>query len=475
MPGCSVHRRILWWYLRGLGAVLLLVFGSLWGQLAGLIGDHGLAPASDLRFATQELGWGRMLELPSLYWLFPREWTLYGIVLLGLVAGLLLIANRIPGLGVALGYVSMLSLVSVSGVFLRFQWDTLLLETLFASLLVAPWRLQPRDDVEPWPVGVWVLRLLLFRLMFFSGWVKLASEDPTWRDGTALTYHYLTQPLPNPISPTFDALPLEFHQLSVGLMFAIELLLPFLLFAGRIPRRVAGAGFLLLLGLLALTGNYGYFQILSALWVLWCFDDGVVPKTTEAEATRAKFAWILGIPWALLILVRTDLQVAEGKHLPEQVMPVLQALEPFKVVNGYGLFARMTTERMEIVFEGSEDGKTWKAYEFRYKPGALDRRPPLIPGYMPRLDWQMWFAALGGKKQQKWVLTLQKRLLEAEPAVLGLLAEDPFAGRPPKVVRAVKYRYQFSAKEAKKGERGAVWQRTPVGTVLPKRTLDEFH
>jgi len=126
----------------------------------------------------------------------------------------------------------------------------------------------------------------------------------------------------------------------------------------------------------------------------------------------------------------------------------------------------MTTQRPEIVIEGSLDGVTWRPYEFRYKPGDPARRPKFVEPHQPRLDWQMWFAALGGYEQNPWVRAFLERLLEGSPAVLGLLATNPFPNGPPRYVRAVLYDYRFTDF----GERqatGAWWKRRELGLFCP--------
>jgi hypothetical protein len=145
------------------------------------------------------------------------------------------------------------------------------------------------------------------------------------------------------------------------------------------------------------------------------------------------------------------------------------AVEPFRSVNTYGLFAVMTTTRPEIVVEGSDDGTTWQAYEFRYKAGRLDRRPPWVAPHQPRLDWQMWFAALGRYESERWFQQFCARLLQGSPAVLRLLAYDPFNGRPPRYVRGVVYRYRFTGVSA--GD--AWWRRELLGDYSPTLSLSE--
>ena len=153
---------------------------------------------------------------------------------------------------------------------------------------------------------------------------------------------------------------------------------------------------------------------------------------------------------------------------PTVIFPApLEALrrwvEPFHSMNAYGLFAVMTTERPEIVVEGSDDGETWAPYAFRWKPGDVDRRPRFTTPHMPRLDWQMWFAALAGDcRSQRWFLAFEQRLLEGSPDVLRLLQDNPFPARPPRYLRARLRQYHFTGRGAE-----AWWQWDEAGLYCP--------
>ena len=126
------------------------------------------------------------------------------------------------------------------------------------------------------------------------------------------------------------------------------------------------------------------------------------------------------------------------------------------------LFAVMTKNRPEIVLEGSNDGVTWQAYEFRWKPGDVQRRPRFVAPHQPRLDWQFWFAALGNIEGNRWVLNVIVRLLEGKPEVLEELGYNPFPASPPLYIRASLYEYRFS-RSADRRETGAWWTREPKG------------
>ncbi len=319
--------------------------------------------------------------------------------------------------------------------------------------------------------------------MFLSGAVKLASGDPTWANLTALTLHYETQPLPTPLGWYAHQLPAWFHRASCVAMFVIELAAPFLFFVPwRRVRHAAALATIALMGIIALTGNYTFFNLLTAALCLPLLDNafwsGLAPRMAWGRALRSLGEagaplhsaprWLLR-PVAAFVLIVTAIQAGPSFihrwQLSDRANTALAAVAPFRTLNNYGLFRVMTTTRAEIVIEGSRDGRTWTAYEFRHKPGDLSRRPTWVAPHQPRLDWQMWFAALGRVEQNRWVLSLCEHLLKNTPAVTGLLATNPFAAEPPAHLRAVLYEYHFTTRE-QRAATGRWWRRTPVDYYL---------
>jgi hypothetical protein len=143
-------------------------------------------------------------------------------------------------------------------------------------------------------------------------------------------------------------------------------------------------------------------------------------------------------------------------------------------VGTYGAFGHVTKERYEIIIEGTDNtgpSESWKAYEFKGKPGDPQRIPPQVAPYHLRLDWLMWFAAMGPPERYPWIAQLAARLLEGDRPTLKLLRRNPFPDRPPALVRARLYRYRFTTR-AERRETGAWWARTPVALYLPPLALD---
>jgi hypothetical protein len=311
--------------------------------------------------------------------------------------------------------------------------------------------------------------------------VKFSSGDPTWRGLTALNFHYWTQPLPTVLAWYADKLPEWFQHFSTFSVLAIEMGAPFLIFA---PRRLRMFGATVLLGLQALifaTGNYTFFNILTAALTVFLFDDQALrgfvwrPRPNQSSddepARSSRGARAVAAAVTLVILPLGFLHLYENfADLPEPVASAVSYLAPFQMVNSYGLFRVMTTGRPEIVIEGSDDGEQWLAYEFRYKPGDVTRAPRWVQPHQPRLDWQMWFAALSSYRSNPWFLALAERLLEGSPPVLALFEKNPFPNHPPKYIRAVTYDYKFSTWEERR-QTGAWWHREPHGEYLPAIAL----
>ncbi|HEY1434207.1 MAG TPA: lipase maturation factor family protein, partial [Thermoanaerobaculia bacterium] len=464
-------------FLRLLGLCYAVAFVSFLVQADGLVGARGILPlARYLDWVRARTGVERYWILPTLSWVSSSDAFLHVLCGAGAAAGLCLLAGFAPAVSAAAAWALYLSVAIAGQTFLEFQWDFLLLEVgLLAIFLVSPRKLRFGAGLAVSPVTRWLLRWLLFRLMFSSGWVKLASGDAAWRGLTALRFHFETQPLP-PWTAWFmhQGAP-WFQTASTLFLFFVELAVPFLFFAPRRLRVFACAMTILLQVLIAATGNYAFFNLLAIALAVLLLDDQSLPERWAAAARPAAAAarrWPRAVlaSVACVALFASSVEFAASLDrslaLPAPIVAAVQRLGALRSFNGYGLFMVMTTERPEIVVEGSSDGEQWRAYEFRWKPGDPKRRPEFVAPHQPRLDWQMWFAALGGYEQNAWIGVFLERLLEGSPEVLGLLAKNPFPGGPPRYVRATLYDYRFTDVEERR-RTGAWWQRREMGAYCP--------
>jgi hypothetical protein len=333
------------------------------------------------------------------------------------------------------------------------------------------------------PVTVWLFRWLAFRFFFMGGMVKLLSGDPTWDNLTALAYHFETQPLPTVLAWYAHHLPSPMLTGMTAATLIIELLIPFLVFAPRRLRMFAAWCFIVLQLAILLTGNYNFFNLLALCLCLFLFDDAALhralPATMAAgfaarqrvasERTPAALTWL----FAGLVLAGSSEQTwlaLRNDRAGDASAVVTRALAPCRCISNYGPFAVMTTVRHEIEIEGSMDGVNWLPYGFRHKPGPLDEIGGWIIPHQPRVDWQMWFAALSRPSREQWFQNLLFRLLQNSPAVTALLGSNPFPDRPPQWVRARFYRYEFTTPE-QRAETGHWWTRTPVADYFPPARL----
>ena len=485
------------WFLRALGVVYLIAFVSLWVQVDGLIGTRGVSPVGDfLPAAHQQLGGRAFWILPTLCWFNSSDAFLHFLCGAGVVLSLLLIVGITPILSLIGLLVFYLSLTIAGQTFLSFQWDILLLETGFLSIFLAPWGLWPRNLVAPRSatvateepvsrIALFLVKFLLFKFLLMSGVVKLTSGDDCWWNLTALDYHYWSQPLPTIFAWWADQHPEWFKHFSVAFCLVVEIIVPFFIWAPRRLRLLAAGLIIFLQIAIAITGNYCFFNLLTIALCLLLIDDSIWRRQRGALQVGGTRAVVspnrLSILAPVLVLIMTlplNLWLIFSAFKPHAPWPGALAfaygyVEPFRIVNGYGLFRVMTKERREIIIEGSADGMDWLPYEFKWKPGDVKRAPGWCAPHQPRLDWQMWFAALGSPQQNPWFFGFLEELLKGSPPVIGLLERNPFPDKPPRYLRAMFYDYRFTTAEEHR-QTGAWWKRRELREYVPMVSLEQY-
>lgn len=474
-PACHRASRWLWGrerypadYVRsarllvmGLGLIYAAAFLSFAVQALGLVGSQGILPLADyLKAAQEQLGASALHRLPTLFWLNASDTAILGLCVAGTVAALALLlpVRRAAFWLLALCYAGYLSVFHGGQVFTQYQWDILLLEVGFLALWLPG---HPR-------IGVWLMRWLLFRFMLYSGAIKLMSGDPTWANLTALFHHFETQPLPTPLAWYAHHLPDWWLKASTAAVFVIELVVPFLYFTPRRPRMLAAWLTIALQVAILLTGNYNFFNLLTLVLCISLFDDralGRLAPKSRAPTRRAPRALAAGAAALVILLGLTQFAAFFGWRAPAPVQTAMAAARPFHLANTYGLFAVMTTERPEIVVQGRRQGEPWRTYRFKYKPGEVADGPGWMIPHQPRLDWQMWFAALGSVRQNPWFGRFAMRLLEGSEPVTELLAYNPFPDEPPDLLRAQLYQYRFTEPGTEDAE-WAWWTREQSGLYM---------
>ena len=481
--------------LRLLGFVYFVAFLAAVNQIVPLVGDHGLLPARTFmeqvaaHFGSHSEGF---LQLPSLFWVHLSDRFLAGTAWIGLGLSATVMLGYANAIITALLWALYMSFVNIGQDWYGYGWEIQLLETGFLAIFLCPLL-----DGRPFPkrapprIVIWLFRWLTFRIMIGAGLIKLRG-DPCWRDLTCLYYHYETQPIPNPLSWWLHFRPHWFHKLGAVWNHFVELVVPWFAFYPRLARHIAGALLVSFQIILILSGNLSFLNWLTIVPALACFDDSLweklLPRWLVERARRAAESVpaspmmirfrppapeeIAALVLAAIVVLLSIAPVANMLS-PRQLMNT--SFNRLHLVNTYGAFGSVGRVRPEIVFEGTDestptDHTKWKEYEFKAKPGNPRRRPALIAPYQPRIDWQIWFAAMSTPDQYPWTLHFVWKLLHNDRGTLSLLANNPFPEKPPRYIRAQYYRYEF----APPGDQsGAWWKRTLLGSWLPPLSADD--
>jgi lipase maturation factor 1 len=526
--GCFLSR---WIFLRALGAIYFSAFFSLVFQIRGLIGPQGVLPAGDyLKNVAEQAGHARYWYVPSVFWISSSSHILTALCWVGMTAAVLLVLNVWPRGMLVICFVSFLSFVSAAQEFSGYQSDGMLLEAGFLSLFFAPGGVRPGwgETRPPTRAASYLLLWEWFRIYFESGAAKISSGDPEWRNFTAMDDYYQNGPLPTWIGWYAHQLPHWFHAGSVFLTLALELVL---IWAAFLPRPIRIALFFIVtpwqIGII-LTANYTFLNYLVLLLAVLLLDDRFllhfVPskwgKTLRDRSVTTAIDSVPSVNDKLSILStppapsaeassnETSAQESPHRELWKKIHAVLAPLrisivavlltwifyattvqmiwmitsvslptspvallDPFRIANRYGLFAVMTRGRYEIEFQGSNDGQTWTAYPFRFKPQELDKPPGIYAPYQPRFDWNLWFASLGEWRDNPLVLRTEQRLLSNDADVVALFAANPFPNAPPRQVRAILWQYWFTSR-AEERTSGHWWRRELVGLYAPAIQLE---
>ena len=479
--GLGITRAV---FLRALAFVFAVAFLVDFNQAPALIGDDGLLPVRAFLRDLAERAGGRGAGFwadPSLFWVADSSLAFQVVCAVGIaiaVAVMLGATNAVLQLSL---WVIQVSLVNVGQLFWGYGWETLLCEAGFLAIFLCPLRtVLPSRASRPPTNVLWLLRWLLFRVMFGAGLIKIRG-DTCWRDLTCLAFHYETQPNPNPISFWLAHQPLAFHHLGVLTNHVVELVVPWFLFA---PRRLRHAAALIEAGFqvsLILSGNLSFLNWLTLALCIPCFADSALlrllplalrgrfenrPRAAPSEVAR-------GVSWAVALGVGA-LSIAPVANMLSSHQMMNASFNRLHLVNTYGAFGVVGRTRPELTIEGTRDlpgpNAHWVEYAFKCKPGDVLRRPCWISPYHLRLDWQMWFAAMSEVEEEPWLVHLVAKLLVNDPLPLALMDGNPFPKTPPRAIRVQRYTYRFA--EPGRAD-GAWWTRSDPEIFLQPVTLDD--
>ena len=470
--------------LRLLGAVYAVAFLVAARQILPLVGSHGLTPVNLFVDRTSEsLGSNAegFIRLPSVFWFAHSDAVLEATAWIGFVIACVVVAGYANAIVMAVLWGLYMSFVHIGQDWYGYGWEIQLLETGFLAIFLCTWL-----DGRPFPkyeaphVIFWLFRWLIFRIMIGAALIKLRG-DPCWRDLTALYYHFETQPIPGPLSRWFSFLPHWALKVGVLFNFLAELIAPWFAFYPRLARHIAGVILVLFQITLILSGNLSFLNWLTIVPALACLDDsfwfrffprGFVQRIVDTKSGHPGRA-TRRVAWAIAGLVGfLSIQPVANMISPNQVMNT--SFDPLDLVNTYGAFGSVGKVRLNVVFQGTDaavpdETAPWRDYPYRALPVALDRRPPQIAPYQPRLDWQMWFAAMATAEEYPWTLHLVWKLLHNDFGALSLFGANPFPDKPPRYIRAVLYTYSFAPPGNPKGQ---WWNRKELGLWLPPLSAD---
>jgi hypothetical protein len=453
-------------FQKGLGSIYLIAFLIAANQFIPLLGERGLQP---VRRFVRHVPFSRA---PSLFYINCSDRFITTAIWCGVALSIFAVRGFSESFGLAVSMVTWmllwiiyLSLVNVGQTFYGFGWETMLCETGFLAIFLGS------GDTRAPAIVIWLIVWVLFRTMFGAGMIKIRS-DPCWRDLTCLFYHYETQPLPNPLSWYLHRSPRWTQKAGVLFTHFAQLIVPWFYFAPA-PLCYWGGGITILFQFtLILSGNLSWLNYITIVLCIPCFDNRFLARLLSIPHSvpdHLSLTHTIAVGFVTAIVLALSWHPMRNLFSRRQLMNA--SFEPLHLVNTYGAFGAVTRERLEVIIKGTDadfvDGSTqWREYEFKGKPGDVNRRPCIVSPYHWRLDWQMWFAAMSPPELHPWILALVQRLLEDEKRILRLLACNPFPDAPPKFIRADWYRYQFT----KPGER-AWWTRTYVTEYLPPMTL----
>ena len=464
--------------LRLIGVIYAVAFLVLINEIIPLIGSDGLLPIGTyLKQVSNALGstGAGFRRLPSLFWFIHSDAALLISAWIGFLLSLIVVAGYANALLLTVLWFLYMSFVHVGQEWYGYGWEIQLLETGFLAIFLCPlldMRPFPKR-AAPMPIIV-LFRWLIFRMMLGSGLIKIRGDE-IWRNGTALYYHFETQPIPGPLSRWFHFLPHTLLKIGVWFNFLAELIAPWFVFWPRLARHIAGFIIVLFQVILILSGNLSFLNWLTIVPALACFDDGfwskvlpkaLVKKAQAADQNALPSRPVLVTAWVVTIIVAI-LSIQPALNLLSSTQIMNTSYDPLELVNTYGAFGTVGQERLNVIFEGTMDDNPgdsaqWKPYIYKGLPVALDKRPPQIAPYQLHLDWQMLFASMGSPDEYPWTFNLVWKLLHNDATAVSLFAFNPFPGKPPRYIRAVLYRYTFAKPDNMQGlwwhrERADLW------------------
>ncbi len=474
------------WIIRGLGFIYFIAFSIIFFQGEALWGTRGLLPISTfLQQILPQLGGSAesaFWNLPSLFYFVEGDswFSIFGAV--GMLGGAIMMAGYANAPLLIIVWLLQLSFVNSGQLFFSYGWETQLCEFTFLCFFLVP-PLDPRlmnSNSPPPRIVIWMLRWMLFRLMFGAGLIKIRG-DACWRNLTCMIYHYETQPNPHPLSYFYHQMPAVVHWGGVLFNHFVELIVPFGLFGPARIRRTAGLITAIFQIILISSGNLSWLNWLTLLMCIPCFDDRYIERLKIFNMPKIKFKIVPTLYMIPRILVLAGfaavvvyLSINPALNLVSTRQAMNTSYDRWHFINSYGAFGSIGKVRGQVIVLGTQDevitpATKWTEYEFKCAPGDVTRRPCLITPYHYHLDWQIWFSGMHQHLDEEWLFRLVVRLLQNEQVIKDLFAMNPFGDAPPKFIKMDLYKYEFTGLPAWPQR---WWKRQLVREYMPPVSLD---
>jgi lipase maturation factor 1 len=474
---------------------------SFIGFYRNLVGNFDASNSIILRL--REIWWDRSdsLDRPTtaLLWLAKdrnnlNPW-LDGIALAGVIMSATILFIGCANLPmVATLWICQRSLMSVGGIWYGYGWESQLNELSFHALFMVP----IFNPILCWstfvpPLVLYMLRWHLFRVMFGSGLIKFRSGDTKWfKEYNVMNYFYETQPIPNPLSKYMHRMPNWWHKVEVMTNHAVECLAPWILITPNLSanwRRFGGLIQIVFQTVLISSGNLNFVNWLTIVPAILSLDDQLLynylPRFLFPNdiGTNKIHPVSIGrqIVSALFFLSMLVLSIPVVRNLASRDQVMHSSFDKLGLVNSYGAFGTVNENRDELIISAttqsetdSKDDPNWKEYEFKAKPGNINKSPVWLSPYHYRLDWQMWVASTSNcVDHSPWIKSFLLKLLEQDPGVLNLLENDPWKNstKKPVYIRIDKYRYKFQQHKTPESQNQPYWDRSFISQFYPKQGI----
>ena len=497
-------------FVRLLGLVYAFQFATTAHQLPALIGSCGAQPVRNLLYEfRRDFGVIRgVLRYPTLFWISSSDAMIRVLPWLGVASGLLIASGAAGGWNPVIFlacWLIMLSLMnSGSSTFLFFPWDLLLLECGLLSIFL------------PHPTGPMQLELvtapgflvhlafvlLAFRLMLGMGLAKFwwGRKEATHRDRSYIHHLLEWQPLATAHAVWARSLPMFVHRLAYRGLLVVEIILPWLIFAGSWGRATLAIPMMLLQIGIALTGNYGTFNILTLLLGIPLLSTMPAWTLPPPELDSLVLATLVALPLPVFLFLNTWTNgnwMFQPSFLPLPSLvrrylgllaPLYRPLAPYRLFSAYGVFTGVASIPKSVhTIQVSPDGVRWFDVVPRWQTCRPEARPRWFAPYHPRWDHFIFYyksspTSIPPESLAPWnpygfrdiglVDRIIEHLYRGNPLIESIFLEVPI--RSPSFIRVAGMQYRLNTASERR-RTGHYWSRSLLSASEVYARIDLEH